>query len=338
MRRIVYAVSLLIVGWAAMTVPLPLLVTAPARPAPICGDAACTPPEGDGRAVLAVQGPVDPLDGELLLTTVRVIPTTTVGAVQAWFDPYEDLSRREEVIPTDIDTEEFFRTQREVFDESVQVAAAVGLRAAGREVAVDGDGARVVEVIPGSAADGRLQAGDVIVEANGEQIELASQLAALTQELDRGATISLEVRRDDQTRSLTLETAPIPGTRSSGVGVFIETVDQRIQLPEGIEVTNRSGIGGPSAGLMLAIAVHDLFSDEDLLRGRIVAGTGTIGLDGRVGPIGGVDKKVRGAAAAHADVFLAPAQQVEAARAAAPEGLEVVAVETFDDALAALRR
>lgn len=337
MRRVLYALSVLIVGWAVFTVPLPLLVTAPADATPICDDNSCTRTDDD-VSIITVQGPVQPFDGEYLLTTVSVFPTTTSGAVDAWLDPYEDVSRREQLIPSGIDTDEFFETQRQVFEESVQVAAAVGLRAAGKDVTIEGDGARVVEVIPGSAADGKLRSGDVIVQANGEQIELASQLAALTQELGRGEEITLQVERNGSTERVTLETAPIPGTSSSGVGVFIETVNQQITFPQGIEVTDRSGIGGPSAGLMLALTVYDLFNDADLLDGRIVAGTGTIGLNGQVGPIGGIEKKVRGAVASDADVFLAPASQFEAARSAAPEDLRVVAVETFQDALDALQQ
>lgn len=333
MRRLLYALSALVIGWAVVTVPLPLLVTAPAEATPICGNDTCSE---NGHSVIVVEGEVDPLNGELLLTTVTVAPTTASGAVRSWLAPYEDVSRREQLIPADVDTEEFFETQRGIFDESVKVATAVGLRAAGLDVTVAGDGARVVEVIPGSAADGKLRAGDVIVRANGEAISLGSELAALTQELHRGAELILEVRRDGATEEIRLETAPIPGTSSTGLGVFIDTVNQQIDLPADVGIENRSGIGGPSAGLMLSLTVYDLFTVEDLADGRSIAGTGTVGLAGQVGPIGGIDKKVRGAAASGADVFLSPAEQAEAARAAAPEGLEVIAVETFQDALDAL--
>lgn len=333
MRRILYALSALLIGWAVVTVPMPLLITAPADATPICGSEVC---DEDGRAVIVVEGDADPLNGELLLTTVTVAPTTLSGAVQGWLDPYRDVSRREQLIPPSVDPEEFFDTQREVFEESVQVAAAVGLRAAGRDVRIGGDGARVVEVIPGSAADGELRVDDVIVWANGQDISLSSELAALTQELDVGSEVTMRVERDGRTEEISLETARIPGSESSGVGVFIDTVNQQIELPDDIEVTNRSGIGGPSAGLMLSLTLYDLFTDEDLLGGRAVAGTGTVGLNGTIGPVGGVDKKVRGAVETGADVFLVPADQAEAAREAAPADLEIIAVETFQDAVDAL--
>ena len=49
---------------------------------------------------------------------------------------------------------------------------------------------------------------------------------------------------------------------------------------------NLDGIGGPSAGTVLALAIVDKLTPGDLLDGRHVAGTGTIGPDGAVGGIG----------------------------------------------------
>jgi PDZ domain-containing protein len=91
---------------------------------------------------------------------------------------------------------------------------------------------------------------------------------------------------------------------------------------------------------MIGLAVYDLVDDTDLAAGRRIAGTGTLGLDGRVGPINSVELKVPAALRQGAQVFLAPASQAEAARSAVPAGsdLRVIAVDTFDDARAALAR
>jgi Lon-like protease len=66
-------------------------------------------------------------------------------------------------------------------------------------------------------------------------------------------------------------------------------------------------------------------------------GTGSLDADGQVGPVGGVPEKMRAAAAQGADLVLVPAVLLEDALAAAPDDLEVVGVETFEDALEALR-
>ena len=70
-----------------------------------------------------------------------------------------------------------------------------------------------------------------------------------------------------------------------------------------------------------------------------MAVTGTINLDGSVGAIGGLVQKASAVEQTGVDVFLVPTAQgpddIAAARAAAPD-LEIVAVATLDEALAAL--
>ena len=96
------------------------------------------------------------------------------------------------------------------------------------------------------------------------------------------------------------------------------------------------GIGGPSAGLMWALGLYDLLTPGDLAGGRTIAGTGVIGLDGRVYPIGGIGEKIAAAADAGAGVFLVPRGNLSEARAAGDHGLELIMIRSFDEALEAL--
>lgn len=73
-------------------------------------------------------------------------------------------------------------------------------------------------------------------------------------------------------------------------------------------------------------------TEGDPAGGLTIAGTGTINLDGTVGPVGGVTAKVRAAADADVDVFFVSAgdhQRVDAAGGA----VRVVPVRTLDDAI-----
>ena len=72
--------------------------------------------------------------------------------------------------------------------------------------------------------------------------------------------------------------------------------------------------------MMIALSVYDqVLPGIDLARGRTVAGTGSIDEQGRVGPIGGAGLKVIAAHRKGADVFLAPAANIDAARQALGE-------------------
>jgi PDZ domain-containing protein len=93
-------------------------------------------------------------------------------------------------------------------------------------------------------------------------------------------------------------------------------------------------IGGPSAGLAYALAVYDMLSSNDVANGRTIATTGTIDIDGRIGPVGGIEEKVVAAKDAKATIFLVPDDEVEGARGS---GLDVHGVSTLKDAIAVLR-
>jgi PDZ domain-containing protein len=95
-------------------------------------------------------------------------------------------------------------------------------------------------------------------------------------------------------------------------------------------------VGGPSAGLMWALGLYELLDPGDLTAGRTIAGTGTIDLAGRVGPIGSIREKVIGAERAGADLFLVPVDNMPELEGVETGDMELVPVKTFDDALEAL--
>ena len=105
-------------------------------------------------------------------------------------------------------------------------------------------------------------------------------------------------------------------------------------LPVDVSI-DAGSIGGPSAGLAFALGIVDELGD-DIDHGRTVVVTGELALDGTVLPIGGIKQKTIGAKEAGADIFIVPDANAEEARKYA-DGLEIVAVSTFDEALAALR-
>lgn len=93
--------------------------------------------------------------------------------------------------------------------------------------------------------------------------------------------------------------------------------------------------GGPSGGMIFALGVIELLTPTDLLHGRHISGTGTITIDGKVGPIGGVNEKIRSAYKAGATLFLAPIGNRKEI-GDIPEGMKVIIVATLEDAVMAL--
>jgi PDZ domain-containing protein len=95
--------------------------------------------------------------------------------------------------------------------------------------------------------------------------------------------------------------------------------------------------GGPSGGLIFSLGLIDLLTPEDLLKGRNIAGTGTIDIDGTVGPIGGVTEKIIGAKRAGASVLFISTQNCGELPAKV-EGIQVIAVEKIDQVIEYLRK
>lgn len=115
-----------------------------------------------------------------------------------------------------------------------------------------------------------------------------------------------------------------------------------VQLPPSqVRVTADLGdIGGPSAGLMLSLGIVDKLAGNgkggDLSGGRVVAGTGTIDDQGRVGAVGGVPLKTKAAARDGATVFLVPRAECSDAKVGTPAGLRLIPVTMLSDAVTSL--
>ena len=107
-------------------------------------------------------------------------------------------------------------------------------------------------------------------------------------------------------------------------------------LPVQVSVSTPD-VGGPSAGLAFTLGIMDVMSKGSITGGHKVATTGTMDLDGCVGPIGGMHQKVLAVKASGAQEFLVPrSEYAEAERYAG--SLKVVPVDDLDDAVAALTR
>ena len=87
---------------------------------------------------------------------------------------------------------------------------------------------------------------------------------------------------------------------------------------------------------MFALGIIDKLTPGQLNGGENVAGTGTITGAGDIGPIGGIRQKMFGALAERAGYFLAPVDNCDEVTGHIPDGLEVFAVATLEDSLAAL--
>jgi PDZ domain-containing protein len=166
------------------------------------------------------------------------------------------------------------------------------------------------------------------------QVSSATSFKKLLAEISKRETTSdqmqLTILRSGAEKTFTVSTYKVD-SKQKVLGLLVES---KYQYPFTITIRLKD-VGGPSAGLMFSLGIIEKLRAENLTRGRNISGTGTIDAYGKIGPIGGIEEKLIGASRAGSKLFLAPALNCEDIRHI-PKGLQVVAVETLREAVAAL--
>jgi len=271
--------------------------------------------------------------GDLYLLTVGLREVNVFEYFEAQLDGKVDLIDREVIRPAGVSQEQITRSNLEAMDESIDTAIYVALSRLGFDVGFSGDGVEVLQTVEGSPAYEVLQVGDLFVEVAGVTVRTSDEAAEVIRSFDVGDTITLRGTRGEQELVVEITLVPHPDLEGKPmVGVLFDTLNLEMVLPIDVRVDSRS-IGGPSAGMMYALAVFDLLTEEDLTKGHRIAGTGTIRFDETIGAIGGVRQKVFGARSVGAEYVLVPAANYDDALSASGNEIEVVSIATFQDAL-----
>jgi Lon-like protease len=271
--------------------------------------------------------------------------------VRARLDSDIDLARDADVNPGRLTANQLNQQGLEQMAQAKIAATIVALRAAGYQVK-SAPGLRVHDLSPDMPAIDALQWGDVIFSVDGQAITRTDQLSAAIDEHKVGDTVTLDVERDGKRMTIPVKVSVFPQDPGStsppkkGIGVVLVP---RYRFPFSVSV-DTTGIGGPSAGLAMALAITDTLTPGNLTGGRRVAVTGTIDPEGNVGEIGGIEQKAVAARAAGVSLFIVPRcspddskpalalchADLENARRRAGSRINVVPVSTFSEALQAL--
>jgi PDZ domain-containing protein len=307
------------------------------------------------QPMVTVEGGQKDEKGVLMLTTVRMGKANVLGYLYAKADPYAEIVE-ESVIHSPHETDEQYN-QRELqkMKTSQENAEIVAFRKAGIPIKVKEQGALVVYLIPNMPAEKKLKIGDVITRVDNKEIKNAKELLASLKGRQAGDKVKLRFLRDGQekTAEIELKTFPKePGEKQARAGIGIAYPDsdgpvtkREVEVPKKVSIKSEN-IGGPSAGMMFTLEIFNQLTPGDLTKGYRVAGTGTIREDGSVGPIGGVEHKVRASDKMKADIFFAPDNPVPPgskarsnyadAKAEAERlgtDMKIVPVRTVDDAI-----
>ena len=289
-------------------------------------------------------------EGEFHFMTVSIGKATPVTYIVAKFSKYKEILEREEVRQEGESDEEYRIRQLKLMSDSQFNALYVAFTRANLPYKVTHKGVYVVNIVEGSAADGILKPGDIVTALDGEPVIRRDDLLNGLQSKGKGDQIQLEIKRDEEVLTKKLTIQEIPKTNGR-IGLGISYSESKlIQTNPEVDVDTEE-IGGPSAGLMFTLEILNQLLDEDLAKGYKVAGTGEMLEDGKVGRIGGIEKKVVAAHKEGMAIFFAPDDEIteemrkdnpsirtnyEAAVKTAKElgtTMKIVPVKTIDDAL-----
>lgn len=189
-----------------------------------------------------------------------------------------------------------------------------------------------------------LQADDKLVQLDGVDIKTVDDLVAVLARHKPNDMVEVKFDRPGvsgtQTGKITLIASPQDANKTIvGFSPFDTTTVGTAPFPI---TTDFSGIGGPSAGLALTLTLIDELTPGELTGGQRIAVTGTIDVNGKVGPIGGLPQKASAVRQTGARYFIVPASQspesLAAARAVVGKDVTIITVSTLDEALAALTK
>jgi len=279
-------------------------------------------------------------EGNLFQLTVRRDEANAL--IYAWSllnDSY-DLYPREVILPDGVTPQELSEISIQNMRTSENVAIAVALKNLGYEIDTRGDGVAVVGLLDDSPVKDKLKKGDLLNSINNIEIFSATEFISTLRTYSIGETVSIGLLRevDGAKEQMYIETTLIEHVEYKGepmVGFLATTVNERFDFPFKIDIKT-GNVGGPSAGLMMALNVYNNLIPEDITKSMIVAGTGTIEIDGSVGPVGGIKQKIIAAKRAGAELILVPVANFEEAQPLETDKTSIVAVDSFDEALSVI--
>jgi PDZ domain-containing protein len=294
-----------------------------------------------GKIISIKDAKTYPINGKLFITSILVTnPDSPVFGAETlvnWAIGPHVVLPKESVYPPIQPAKKIERDSRNEMESSKVTATAAALRYLGYDF---DEVYYVSDIRDYSDAIKKLKIGDVITDIDGKKINQIEEIRTSYANKSIGDPLLITVERRDKngkvasvtTRVILVENLDIEEKERPAIGILVGT---SARFPIDVDF-NLPGVGGPSAGLIFAVGIVEKLTEEDLVRGRKIAGTGTISASGKVGGIGGIEEKMVGASRIGATIFIAPRENCPDIEHV-PNGLKVIPVSTLSEAIEALR-
>lgn len=240
-----------------------------------------------------------------------------------------DIDKNEERQVSDESAADIEKRNKIMRDNSLDIATLVAYKEAQKEITIT----EKRNVVIATTIDNGLEIGDIILEADGQVCEDIETVKKIISNKEVDDDITFKIIRDDKEKLV--RSKVILDNNTKVIGVVIITEYDYNKNPE-VDIKFKDSESGASGGLMLSLTIYNAISGEDIIKGRNIAGTGTISVNGTVGEIDGIKYKIMGAAHDGMDIVLVPENNYEEAirtKNTYNFDIEIVKVNTFKEAI-----
>ena len=271
-------------------------------------------------------------NGSINMLYVSEYEGTPASILMAKLRNYDIESNKERQISNE-SVKEINRRNTIMRDNSLDIATMVAYRESGKEITIK----EKKNIVIARTLDNGLEVGDIILSVDGMSCDDVSEIKKVINRKEEGEYVTFKILRNNKEKEIKSKIVLSENTKVVGV-VIITEYDYDIS-PK-IDIKFKNSESGSSGGLMLTLTIYNAINDEDIIKNRKIAGTGTISSDGTVGEIDGVKYKIRGAAREKVDVVFVPTANYEEAVMVNNKykyNLNIVRVDSFKETIEYLK-
>ena len=246
--------------------------------------------------------------GSMNLTYVTSLPATIPNMLLSLIIPNWDIENLDDMRVED-ESEKEIEQRDKIYLKGTSYDAII---AAFKEANIDYEVSSVDVTITYiyNFAKNDLKVSDIIKTINGVKITDFNKLSEEINKYKIGDILNITVLRNNKIIECSAQV--VEHNDNKVIGIALEEL-KNIKTNPKVEFIFKDNESGSSRGLMCALEIYNRITKYDITHGDIISGTGVIDENGKVGAIGGVKYKLKGAVNKHAKVFIVPSDNYKEA-------------------------
>ena len=271
--------------------------------------------------------------GSFNMTYVSEYKATIASYLYAKVNKDLDIYKASDILPENTNDKEEEIRGKIMLKESFDNAMIVAYKNAKKSYKIEKQNVQVTYIY--KKAKTNLKVGDVINSIDSKIVNTKEEIEDILNAKSINDKIIIEVTNNNKkyTRYAYVD-------KKHKINMLI-SYKRKLLLDPSIKTSYKNNEYGSSGGLMTTLSIYNKLVKEDITKGLVVAGTGTIDEEGNVGEIDGIKYKLKGAVKNKADIFLAPSgdNYKEAIKLKKKNNynIKIIEVKTFEDAIKKLK-